>query len=99
MVISKTYATELFHLSESESTQYVNDMLQVAKALDAVFYPRKLNDELLGNTVAHLHCHLVPRYDWDPHPKRPIWEHSHTPIIFSPEAYDARIVAIGQHLS
>jgi len=99
LVISKTHATELFHLSESESTQYLNDMLQVANALDAVFHPRKLNYQLLGNTVAHLHWHLVPRYDCDPHPKRPIWEHSHTPNLLSPEAYDARIVAIRQHLS
>ena len=24
--------------------------------------------------VAHLHCHLIPRYDTDPHPRGPVWE-------------------------
>jgi diadenosine tetraphosphate (Ap4A) HIT family hydrolase len=31
-----------------------------------------MNDEVLGNIVAHLDWHLVPRNDWDPNPKGPI---------------------------
>src|SRR5207245_1634902 len=69
LVVSKTHATELYHLDERESTQYFRDMLRVAAAVAAAFRPRKMNYEVLGNTVAHLHWHLFPRYDEDPNPK------------------------------
>lgn len=36
---------------------------------------RRLNIEILGNTDAFLHCHIWPRYEWEP-PEiigRPVW--------------------------
>jgi diadenosine tetraphosphate (Ap4A) HIT family hydrolase len=99
LVIAKTHATELYDLPAHESTAYCQDMLRVAKAIATVFQPRKMNYELLGNTVAHLHWHLVPRYDWDPHPRRPIWEHTHEPKMLSPQAYTETIAAIRRALS
>jgi diadenosine tetraphosphate (Ap4A) HIT family hydrolase len=99
LVIAKTHATELYHLPESESIDYYKDMLRVAKAIGTAFQPQKINYELLGNTVAHLHWHLVPRYGWDPQPQRPIWEHTHEPKILSPEAYAESIAAIRQALA
>ncbi len=99
LVIAKTHATELYHLPENESTQYCQDMLRVAKAIATVFQPRKMNYELLGNTVAHLHWHLVPRYGWDPNPQRPIWEHLHEPKMLSLQEYAKTIAAIRRALS
>jgi diadenosine tetraphosphate (Ap4A) HIT family hydrolase len=99
LVIAKTHATELYHLPDNESTQYCQDMLRVAKAIATVFHPRKMNYELLGNTVAHLHWHLVPRYGWDPNPQRPIWEHAHAPKMLSPQECAEAIAAIRHALS
>jgi diadenosine tetraphosphate (Ap4A) HIT family hydrolase len=99
LVIAKTHATELYHLPEHESTQYYQDMLRVAQAIATVFQPRKMNYELLGNTVAHLHWHLVPRYGWDPNPQRPIWEHTHAPKVLSPQEYAETITALRRALS
>jgi diadenosine tetraphosphate (Ap4A) HIT family hydrolase len=99
LVIAKTHATELYHLPESESLEYCKDMLRVAKAIATAFKPQKMNYELLGNTVAHLHWHLVPRYGWDPNPKRPIWEHTHDPKTLSPQEYAEIIAAIRRELS
>ncbi len=48
-------------------------MAFVAEAVFRAFEPRKLNYELLGNSVTHLHWHLVPRYADDPNPQWPIW--------------------------
>ena len=79
VVIARRHATELYHLPDAESTAYFLDMLRVARAIDRAFAPRKMNYELLGNTVAHLHWHLFPRYADDPNPTRPIWEHAHPP--------------------
>src|SRR5436309_2520401 len=53
----------------------------------------------LGNTVGHLHWHLFPRYEWDPHPKRPIWETSHSPRLPGPEEYADTLAAIRRHLA
>ena len=98
-VIAKTHATELYHLPENESTQYCQDMRRVAQALAHVFHPRKMNYKLLGNTVAHLHGHLVPRYEWDPNPHRPIWEHAHEPKVLSLQGCAETIAAIRRALS
>ncbi|MGH2670010.1 MAG: HIT family protein, partial [bacterium] len=98
LVVSRTHTTELFHLPDRESTQYLDDMLQVARAIATAFRPRKMNYELLGNTVAHLHWHLFPRYDGDPNPQRPIWEHPHAPRMPTTEEYGETIAAIRRQL-
>jgi diadenosine tetraphosphate (Ap4A) HIT family hydrolase len=48
-------------------------MSTVSRAIEDCFRPRKLNYELLGNQVPHLHWHLFPRYDHDPDVLRPVW--------------------------
>ena len=98
LVVAKTHATELYHLPESESTQYCKDMLRMAQALATAFKPQKMNYALLGNTVAHLHWHLVPRYDWDPNPQRPIYEHLHEPKRLAPQEYAETAAAIRRAL-
>lgn len=98
LVIAKTHATELYYLPEGESNQYFNDMLRVARAIAKAFQPRKMNYELLGNTMAHLHWHLLPRYDWDPNPRRPIWEQKHEPKVLSSQGYAKTVEAIRREL-
>ena len=98
LVIARRHATELYHLPDSESTAYFQDMLRVARAIDRAFSPRKMNYELLGNTVAHLHWHLFPRYADDPNPTRPTWENAHEPRLLA-DAESARTIdAIRRHL-
>ena len=99
MVVSRTHAIELYELPERQGTQYFQDMVAVARAIAAAFKPRKMNYEALGNTVGHLHWHLFPRYEWDPHPKRPIWETNHPPRLPSPEEYADTLAAIRRHLA
>jgi diadenosine tetraphosphate (Ap4A) HIT family hydrolase len=45
----------------------------LARAVEECFRPHKLNYELLGNQVPHLHWHVVPRYADDPDRLDPIW--------------------------
>lgn len=65
------HVVEPFDLNESEANLYWNSILAVAKALDAFYQPIKMNYETLGNTVPHLHTHLLPRFVEDPAPGRP----------------------------
>jgi diadenosine tetraphosphate (Ap4A) HIT family hydrolase len=46
-------------------------VLRVARALTDFYRPMKMNYETLGNSLPHLHTHLVPRYIEDPTPGRP----------------------------
>jgi diadenosine tetraphosphate (Ap4A) HIT family hydrolase len=98
IVIARRHATELYHLSEADSTAYYQDMLRVARAIDRAFSPRKMNYELLGNTVAHLHWHLFPRYAGDPNPSRPTWENAHAPVELAEADYVKTVDAIRRHL-
>lgn len=99
LVVARRHATELYHLPFEESTQYFQDMLRVAQAIADALAPRKMNYELLGNTVGHLHWHLFPRYEGDPNPTRPIWEHPHPPTLLSADGYARTIAAIQRHLA
>jgi diadenosine tetraphosphate (Ap4A) HIT family hydrolase len=65
---------ELHELRPRARSDFLRDMSLVAEAMFRAFRPAKLNYELLGNTVPHLHWHLVPRYKDDPKPKVPVWE-------------------------
>jgi diadenosine tetraphosphate (Ap4A) HIT family hydrolase len=98
LVIARRHATELYHLPDADSGAYFQDMLRVARAIDRAFSPRKMNYELLGNTVAHLHWHLFPRYANDPNPARPTWEYAHPPRELPEAEYARTIEAIRRHL-
>lgn len=71
--ICKIHANELHELESNFKKQFLTEMGLVAEAVFKAFKPKKLNYELLGNTVPHLHWHFFPRYLDDPQPKRPVW--------------------------
>jgi diadenosine tetraphosphate (Ap4A) HIT family hydrolase len=62
-------------LTAAEVAAYWFDVHTVARMIEQVFTPCHMNYQLLGNSVPHLHVHLVPRYTDDPAPGRPLpWE-------------------------
>jgi diadenosine tetraphosphate (Ap4A) HIT family hydrolase len=65
------HVTEPTELDETEAAGYWAETLTVARALLQVYRPMKLNYETLGNSLPHLHTHLVPRFREDPAPGRP----------------------------
>ena len=71
--VSKTCAPELHVLPPPLRSRFLEEMALVAEATFRAFAPRKLNYELLGNSVSHLHWHLFPRYADDPNPAWPVW--------------------------
>jgi diadenosine tetraphosphate (Ap4A) HIT family hydrolase len=98
LVVARRHATELFQLHEHESTRYFQDMLRVARAIANAFQPRKLNYELLGNSVPHLHWHVFPRYADDPDPLRPVWSPTRPTRSPTPDEAATTIAAIRRHL-
>ncbi|MCC6425288.1 MAG: HIT family protein [Phycisphaerales bacterium] len=49
------------------------EVARVAAGIRAVFGPVRINYECLGNQVAHVHWHVIPRHGDDPAPRMPVW--------------------------
>jgi diadenosine tetraphosphate (Ap4A) HIT family hydrolase len=73
VLVSRTHATELSHLPAVVRREFLDEMCRLARAIELEFAPTKLNYELLGNQVRHLHWHLFPRWSDDPDARRPVW--------------------------
>jgi diadenosine tetraphosphate (Ap4A) HIT family hydrolase len=66
-VVSKRHVVEPYELPPEERAAFWEDALVVARALASLYEPVKMNYEIHGNVVPHLHLHLYPRYDGDPY--------------------------------
>jgi len=62
-LVYKGHVKELFHLNEQESAAFIHDVNRVAEALDKIFEPSKINYGAYGDTLHHLHMHIVPKYE------------------------------------
>jgi diadenosine tetraphosphate (Ap4A) HIT family hydrolase len=73
ILVARRHARELFDLNDGERHAYFDEMCSLARAIANCFQPHKLNYEVLGNQVPHLHWHLFPRYRNDPQALHPVW--------------------------
>ncbi len=73
LLVSRRHAAELSGLDDSTRRGFLEEMCLLARAIETACRPAKLNYELLGNQVPHLHWHLFPRYGDDPDARRPVW--------------------------
>ncbi len=73
VLVFRRHARELSDLDDAERRAYLDEMCLLARAVDETFRPRKLNYEMLGNQVPHLHWHLFPRSDDDPETRKAVW--------------------------
>ena len=62
-VVYKDHVKELFHLEDQELTSFMKDVKKVAEAIDKAFGPNKINYGAYGDTLHHLHMHVVPKYE------------------------------------
>ena len=68
IVALKRHASELFELADVELLAFWQDVARVARALDRLYRPAKINYAVFGNLCPHIHCHVVPmRFEDDPH--------------------------------
>ena len=65
----------LNELSPDARRTFLTDMCLIGDALTSVCHPLRINYEILGNTDAYLHAHIIPRYEWEPDGlrKQPVW--------------------------
>ena len=65
------HVAEPTELDPGESAAFWSELLHVGRALERHLEPVKLNYQLLGNSLPHLHAHVTPRYADDPKPGWP----------------------------
>ena len=90
------HASELTDLDPGELLSFTRELVAVCRAIDTHYRPAKLNLLALGNSLPHLHVHIVPRYVDDPDPGRPprfmLEDHGWPPI--DQDDYGAQVRAL-----
>lgn len=62
MMMCRKHVIEPYELTADERMLFFDDLAAVDKALQAAFNADKMNYNILGNVVPHLHVHIIPRY-------------------------------------
>ncbi|TVY10265.1 HIT family protein [Paenibacillus cremeus] len=62
IVALNEHVHEFFHLPQDTQDAYMRDVAQVAGAIEKAFSPDKINYGAFGDTMPHLHFHIVPKY-------------------------------------
>ena len=85
-VVWTAHAAEFSDLSAVERTECMELVTSVERVLRAQLSPTKINLAALGNMVAHLHWHVIARYDWDSHFPGSVWAAAQRPRDLAREA-------------
>ena len=72
-VIWKSHVREMTDLSLADRLHCMNVVFAVERAMRDALSPAKINLASLGNFVAHVHWHVIPRFTDDPHFPQPVW--------------------------
>ena len=72
-VVWRAHVKEMTDLTEAERMHLMEVVFAVVSVLREHLDPAKVNLASLGNAVPHLHWHVIPRYEDDPHFPQPIW--------------------------
>jgi diadenosine tetraphosphate (Ap4A) HIT family hydrolase len=95
----RRHVVELHELTDEEGAAFMRDIRRVSRALAAVTGAVKLNYEIHGNTVPHLHLHLFPRYVGDPFEGGPIDARSVRGPVYGPGELEALTGRVKEELA
>jgi len=66
-------ARELIDLDEGDQRLLLGEIDRVARVLESMLHPDKLNVAALGNVVPQLHVHVIARFTTDAAWPNPVW--------------------------
>lgn len=72
-VVWNAHVAEFSDLSAADRSLCMEAVTVVEQVLRKQLAPTKINLAALGNMVAHLHWHVIARYEWDSHFPAPVW--------------------------
>lgn len=65
IVACKKHVDDITSLTQEERAQYIEDINKTAEVIHKLFHPDKINFGAYGDTMHHLHVHVVPKYKTD----------------------------------
>jgi diadenosine tetraphosphate (Ap4A) HIT family hydrolase len=72
-VIWTAHVVEMTDLTAAEQAELLRVVLLVEHVQRAELQPDKVNLAAFGNVVPHLHWHVIPRWQEDPHFPQAVW--------------------------
>jgi diadenosine tetraphosphate (Ap4A) HIT family hydrolase len=93
------HVAEPTELMTDEASSYWAEVIAVARALEAYLHPVKTNYNVLGNSVPHMHTHVIPRYADDPRPGHPFPFPETDPPPFEEARFRADVAQLRRRLS
>jgi len=80
-VIWQAHVREMTDLDATDREHLLGVVLAVESALRSLLAPDKVNLASLGNQVAHLHWHVIPRFADDAHFPDAVWAGARRPGV------------------
>lgn len=90
-VVWNGHVRELSDLAPADRARCLEAVVAVEQSLRTHLHPVKVNLAALGNMVAHLHWHVIARFDWDSHFPAPVWAPARRE---APLSQVARVIAL-----
>ena len=90
-LVLKPHAIEIYDLSDEDSSALMRDVRVASLALKKVTGTVKINYEIHGNTIPHMHMHLYPRQMGDPFENGPVDWRTRTPKLYRDGEFEAFI--------
>lgn len=98
-VIWTAHVVEMTDLSAAEQTELLRVVLLVEQVQRAELNPDKVNLAAFGNVVPHLHWHVIPRWQDDPHFPQAVWAALPLADTQAQAAQELRRVRVQQQLN
>ena len=94
IVASKQHVDDISCMSEEDAAAFMADVRHVAAALHKAFNPDKINFGAYGDTMHHLHVHIVPKYKDDSFEFGDVFAMNPGRVTLEPAQYDEIAQAI-----
>lgn len=78
-IVWNAHVAEFSDLSAAQRRHCMDAVTLAEQTLRQQLHPTKINLAALGNVVAHLHWHIIARYDWDSHFPASVWASAQRP--------------------
>lgn len=89
---------EVWQLPDDQQQQLQRESSIVARALETLFKPDKLNIATIGNKVSQLHVHHIARFQTDAVWPEPVWGHGER-LAYPANSRDAVITLFHDQLA
>lgn len=100
-LVSQIHAVDLHDLPETAACAFARDAWQVSAAISSVTGAVKMNYEIHGNSIPHLHMHFFPRYRGDQFEGQPINPRLVVQPVYAPGEFerirDSFLVALARN--